>query len=155
MSSFPTLIFSDSDFFDLDFLVCSKEAAHKSNEDSKKREYRDRVEHGTFTPLVFSCLGGISPEYAHYYNRLADKVSKKRNIDISKGRTWIRNKLCFSLLRSAHHCIPGSRWRKPFAQESPAETDIVRAMVDSKLHNYEGEEGNGKGRGVLVNGGHK
>ena len=34
-------------------------AAHKSNENSKKRMYTDRitkVEHGTFTPLVFTCF---------------------------------------------------------------------------------------------------
>ena len=37
-------------------------AAHKSNENAKKRLYMERVinvEHGTFTPLVFTCLGGI------------------------------------------------------------------------------------------------
>ena len=37
-------------------------AAHKTNENSKKREYGERVlnvEHGSFTPLVFSCLGGM------------------------------------------------------------------------------------------------
>ena len=118
-------------------------ASHKSNEDSKKREYKDRVievEHGTFTPLVFSCLGGMSTECAHFYNRLADRVSEKRNIDISKGRTWIRTKLCFSLLRSANLCIRGSRSRKQYSQEPLAETDITRAMVDSKLDKENNDE---------------
>ena len=71
---------------------------------------------------------------------LADRVSEKRNIDISKGRTWIRTKLCFSLLRSANLCIRGSRSRKQYSQEPLAETDITRAMVDSKLDKENNDE---------------
>ena len=87
-------------------------AAHKTNENSKKREYGERVlnvEHGSFTPLVFSCLGGMSPECSNFYNRVADKISEKRDIDLSKGRTWVRTKLSFCLLRTTNLCIRGSR----------------------------------------------
>ena len=38
-------------------------AVHKKNENEKKREYNQRilqVEHGSFTPLIFSCFGGMN-----------------------------------------------------------------------------------------------
>ena len=56
------------------------EAAHRRNENEKKREYGERVlnvEHGSFTPLVFTCLGGMSRECTHFYNRIADKITKR------------------------------------------------------------------------------
>ena len=78
-------------------------AAHKSNESQKKKEYGERVlnaEHGSFTPLVFSCLGRTSVESTHFYNRVADRFGEKmRDIHISKGRSWVRTKLSFCILR--------------------------------------------------------
>ena len=49
------------------------QAVHRSNEMAKKREYNERilhVEHGTFTPLVFSCYGGMSIETQRFYKHL-------------------------------------------------------------------------------------
>ena len=111
-------------------------AAHRSNENSKKQEYAERVlnvEHGSFTPLVFSCLGGMSTECNHFYNRIADKLSEKRDINTSKGRTWVRTKLSFSLLRSTNLCIRGSRTKQQYMYETVGETDIQVAMINAKL----------------------
>ena len=111
-------------------------AAHRSNEKSKKRNYVERileVQHGTFTPLVFTCLGGMSIECAHFYNRLAEKISEKRNISIGKARTWVRTKLIFSLLRSTNLCIRGSRTRKQFAHNRLADTDIQISMEEADI----------------------
>ena len=111
-------------------------AAHRSNENSKKREYAERVlniEHGSFTPLVFSCLGGMSTECSHFYNRVADKLSEKRDLNTSKGRTWVRTKLSFSLLRSTNLCIRGSRTKHQFTHETVGDTDIQVAMINAKL----------------------
>ena len=111
-------------------------ASHRSNENSKKREYAERIlkiEHGSFTLLVFSSLGGMSVECAYFYNRIADKISKKRNIPNSKGRTWIRTKLCFSLLRSTHLCIRGSRTTTQFGPRAMADTNIDMALSDAKI----------------------
>ena len=47
----------------------SLQAAHKNNENEKKRKYNDRiieVEHGSFTPLVFTCFGGMSRECSRF-----------------------------------------------------------------------------------------
>ena len=111
-------------------------AAHTSNEKSKKRMYAERVinvEHGSFTPLVFSCLGGMSIECAHFFNRMVDKLSEKRDIPISQGRAWVRTKLSFSLLRSTHMCIRGSRTRKQFASDSLSDTDIPRSLIEAQI----------------------
>ena len=111
-------------------------AAHKTNEGNKKREYAERilnVEHGSFTPLVFSCFGGMGTECNHFFNRLSDKISEKRDINTSYGRSWVRTKLSFCLLRTTNLCIRGSRTRHQYTHESVAETDIRVVMIDAKL----------------------
>ena len=116
-------------------------SAHTSNENSKKREYGERVvnvEHGTLTPLVFSCLGGMSTQCSHFYNKISDMVAEKRNIPVSKARTWVRTKISFSLLRSTHMCLRGSRTRRQFSEkETLADTNISKAMADAKMENEE------------------
>ena len=50
-------------------------AAYKKHEDVKKRAYGQSVreiEHGVFTPLVFSTTGGMGQEATTFYKRLAD-----------------------------------------------------------------------------------
>ena len=109
-------------------------AAHNMNEKGKKRNYEERilnVEHGSFTPLIFTCLGGMSVECSHFYNRLADKYSEKKNIPISKARTWL-TKLSFCLLRSTHMCIRGSRSNK-VREEDITNTNIPLAMEIAQL----------------------
>ena len=111
-------------------------AAHKSNENAKKRLYMERVinvEHGTFTPLVFTCLGGMSVECAHFFNRVSDKLSEKRDITTSQGRTWVRRKLSFCLLRATNLCIRGSRTRKQYLSEHLSQTDIPKSLTESQL----------------------
>ena len=111
-------------------------AAHRSNENQKKREYGERVlnvEHGSFTPLVFTSLGGMSTECINFYNRIADKISEKRDIITSKGRAWVRTKLSFCLLRATNLCIRGSRTKHQYSYETFAETNIEAALVDAKL----------------------
>ena len=121
-------------------------AAHKSCENSKKRIYGERVtnvEHGSFTPLVFTCLGGMSVECAHFYNRMADKLCEKRNITTSQARTWVRTKLSFCLLRSTHLCIRGSRTRKQFSMDSLSETDINKSLIEAQIEDAEVASGPG------------
>ena len=87
-------------------------AAHKTNENSKKREYNDRIlqiEHGSFTPLVFSTFGGMSVECSNLFNKVAEKIAEKRDIASSIAKSWIRTKISFSLLRTTNLCIIGSR----------------------------------------------
>ena len=54
------------------------ESVFTSNEKEKKRSYNKRIieiEHGTFTPLVFSSMGGCSKETEVFIKRLTSKVA--------------------------------------------------------------------------------
>ena len=85
---------------------------HEKNEKEKKIENAARVievEHGSFTPLVFSCFGGMSRECGAFYRHLAEKLAKKRSIATSKTTCFIRIKLSFPLVKSLVLCIRGSR----------------------------------------------
>ena len=53
-------------------------AIYRQHESAKKREYNQRiqdVEHGVFTPLVFSTSGAMGREGSTFYKRLADMLS--------------------------------------------------------------------------------
>ncbi len=89
----------------------SKDTAtiHKQHEAAKKREYNQRVqnvEHGVFTPLVFSTTGSTGKEGTTLYKRLADMLSRKP-YSIVMG--WIRCQLSFAIIRSAIMCLRGTR----------------------------------------------
>ena len=87
---------------------------YRSQENMKKREYGDRIreiEHGTFTPLIFSTSGGLSKETTVAYKRIAELLSIKRNSEYAATLTWMRCCLSFALLRSAIACIRGTRKR--------------------------------------------
>ncbi len=81
-------------------------------EGDKRREYGERireVEHGSFTPLVFSLCGGMGQEAAVVVKKLADALAMKRNESYSRIVSWMRCCLAFSLARSAIRCVRGSR----------------------------------------------
>ena len=84
----------------------------RRHEREKKRIYEQRIreiEHGSFTPLVFSASGGMGPSTTIAYKRLATMLAEKRNQKYSQVMTWLRCRLSFSLLRSAITAIRGSR----------------------------------------------
>ena len=74
---------------------------------TKKRQYEERVrnvEHGTFTPLVFSAAGGMGPITITFYKRLASLLSEKLHQSYNQTILWLRCSLSFSLLRSVIMC---------------------------------------------------
>ena len=85
---------------------------YRRNEQEKKRSYEERVrevEHGSFSPLIFSTSGGLGPIATVVYKRIASLIAEKRDQPYSRTLFWLRCKLSFSLLRSAIMCIRGSR----------------------------------------------
>ena len=53
------------------------------NERVEKRTYDQRVlevDHGSFTPLVFSATGGMSRETTKFYKLSASMISEKRSL---------------------------------------------------------------------------
>ena len=85
-------------------------SAYKTHEKQKIRKYAQRlreIDHGSFTPLVFSCTGVAAPQ------KYPQTIS------------WIRTKISFALLKSAFMCLRGSRtvWRHRDEEPSIALTN--------------------------------
>ena len=71
------------------------------HENDKKRLYSRRVldvEHGSFTPLVFTTTGGMAKECIRYHSRLAELIAAKKGEQYSQTISWIRARTCFALL---------------------------------------------------------
>ena len=89
--------------------------ANKSFQSTRKREKRHynscimNIEHGTFTPLVFSINGGAGPECLTFHRHLAERIATKTEERYEKIISLIRVKLSFIILRSSLMCIRGSR----------------------------------------------
>ena len=67
------------------------------------------MEHGLFSPLVFSTAGGMGSTANVVYKQLASMIADKHKKGYSKTINWLRCKLSFSVLRSAIMCLRGSR----------------------------------------------
>ena len=110
-------------------------AAHRRNEQDKKREYDERireVEQGTFTPLVFTSSGGMAPQAITFYAHLAQQLSEKKKQPKSSVVGWMRCRLSFSLLRSAILCIRGTR-SKPPTYTNVGDLDFEETVVESRI----------------------
>ena len=85
---------------------------YRRNEMEKRRQYDERVreiEHGSFSPLVFTTSGGMGTTATTVYKRIAAMIAEKHSKPYSRTMHWIRCRLSFSLLRSAIMCLRGSR----------------------------------------------
>ena len=108
---------------------CNTPLAHcyRKHELEKKRVYKERVrevEHGTFSPLVFTTAGGLGPTATVVYKRLASRIAEKHDKAYGKTLHLIRCRLNFSLLRSAIMCLCGSR-SATHCPASPLSGDII------------------------------
>ena len=119
------------------YLTSDLSAAYRRNELEKKRAYGRRirkVDQASFTPLIFSCLGGMGKE--RFYKRLAQSLADRRNQDYATTANWLRARLSFSLIRSCLLCIRGSR--SVFAKNNFAEEiEIRRAVVEALPHRHQ------------------
>ena len=64
----------------------------RKHELDKKREYEERVreiEHGSFSPLVFSTAGGMGPIATTVYKRIASLIADKRQEPYSATHFWL------------------------------------------------------------------
>ena len=76
-------------------------AVYRSHEKMKKCSYRAqicKVEHGAFTPSIFSATGGISDEAYALYKHLASLLSDRWTEDFAAVMGWLRCCLSFFLL---------------------------------------------------------
>ena len=104
-------------------------------EREKKRAYNDRIiniEHGTFTPLIFSITGGMGPEAELYHKALANKISLKTGDKYCNVVNYIRCKLSFLVQKLALLCLRGSRSLKDNMSDVPNDFDFT--CYESKLN---------------------
>ena len=127
-------------FFDLrvfDHNACwylnkSLQQCHVINKNEKKRAYNERVlqiDHGTFTPLIFSIYGSMAKECHKFYSRLSDLLLEKRNLPKSVVANWVRLKVCFALLKSILLCLHGSRIVCRKTSELECDVDISHDLA--------------------------
>ena len=93
----------------------STEKILEKHEKEKKRQYNQRimnVEHGTFTPLVFSINGSVGSECSIFHKHIANMIALKTEERYEKIFSIIRCRLSFLILRSSLMCIRGSRSTK-------------------------------------------
>ena len=91
-----------------------KSVLHK-HEAEKKRQYNRRVmevEHGSFTPLIFTTTGVMSHECTVFHKSLAEKISTKRGDRYDEVMRYLRVKFSFLALKATLLCLRGSRGRK-------------------------------------------
>ena len=116
------------------YLKQTMQQSYAKNESEKKRNYNERilnVDNGSFTPLVFSLYGGMSRECKTFYARLSEMISEKRKTPRSITSSWIRTKICFSLLNASLLCIRGSR--SIYKTISVIGDDIVLNDLETKM----------------------
>ena len=88
------------------------EKCHRRQEMEKKRKYEERIreiEHGSFSPLVFTTAGGMGATATVVYKRLASLIAEKHDKPYGQTLHWMRCRINFSLLRSSIMCLRGSR----------------------------------------------
>ena len=88
-----------------------KNVLHK-HELEKKRRYNQRVmevEHGTFTPLIFTTSGAMGHECQKYHKTLADKITRKTGERYDDIMRYMRVKISFLVLKATLLCLRGSR----------------------------------------------
>ena len=87
-----------------------------------------QIEHGCFTPLVFSTSGGMGPSATVFFKRLASLLSTKRNADYGSVMSWIHCKISFALIHSAILCLRGTRSRPIHLS-----LDFDRALAECRM----------------------
>ena len=110
------------------------EAVFRNQDTQKKKTYNQRViqvEHGTFTPIVTSSLGGLGKETSAFVSKLVEKLAEKNGMERSIIANYVRTKLSFELIRSQVACIRGSRslWKKVIIDTGEIELVSSKANI--------------------------
>ena len=78
----------------------------------KKRQYNQRIidiEHGTFTPLIFTTSGAMGHECHKFHKALAEKISQKKDEEYNKVIQYMRVNISFLVVKASLLCVRGSR----------------------------------------------
>ena len=105
------------------------EETFNHHEIEKSRQYSDRivnVEHGSFTPIIFSSHGDYSQLTSRFIYQLAKLISQKQNICFWESKSWLTSKLGNLVARLTILCIRESRRIR-----SPTTEDITIAVSNA------------------------
>ena len=91
------------------------------------------VEHGSFTPLVFSTTGVMSHECSIYHKALAEKISRKKGEEYSEVMRYLRVKLSHMALKFTLLCLRGSRSHTNKTTAKPINQDFGLALDELGL----------------------
>ena len=108
-------------------------------ESTRSAEYEERinkVDCGSFTPMVMSSSGGMGPRMTMALKHLAKRQAERTNQLFSVTFALLRCRFVFCLLRSALVCLRGSRSirrpkHSPASLEAPA--DLAASEINLKL----------------------
>ena len=109
--------------------VNSISAAYRRHENTKQRAYGQRIQEiklASFTPIVISAAGGLAPEAATFYKRLASLLASKWGDEYCVVTGWLHCSLSFSLLRSAIVCMRGARSNIGHFHKATLPLDLVQ-----------------------------
>ena len=91
------------------------EKAYVHHQNIKKHKYKERVlnvEHGSFTPVIFTTTGGVGPEANRHHKRIAQLMAIKKKGEYSQIISYIRTRMRFNLLKSILVAVRGERGRR-------------------------------------------
>ena len=100
---------------------------------AKKREYNRRVmevEHGSFTPLIFTTTGVMGHECSIFHKTLAEKISLKKNERYEDIIRYLRVRFSFLALKATLLCLRGSR---AVFKVNEIDRDFVLALNELEL----------------------
>ena len=89
------------------------------------------MEHGSFTPLVFSYFGGMNRECSRFFLHTAERLATRRKEPKSKISAWIKARLNFALIRSMLLCLRGTR--TPSNVDNISEIDMCTIVAESNI----------------------
>ena len=109
---------------------------YAKHEAEKKRAYNERVmqvEHGSFTPLIYSVNGGVGPECDRYHKHLAERIAAKTGEPYGQVMAWIRCKIAFIILRACLICVRGSRSHTTTRNATTVDSDFNLACDNARI----------------------
>ena len=89
------------------------------------------MEHGSFTPLVFSCWGNMTRECSRLFSHTAELLATRRKEPKSTISAWIKARLNFALISSMLLCLRGTRTPSNF--DNISEIDLLAFVAESNI----------------------
>jgi hypothetical protein len=108
---------------------------YENAEKQKKNAYNERIlniEHGSFTPLIFTVTGGMGPQAKTFFRLLCNKIAYKHRQDYNNVTSFLKCKISFLVRKMVLLCLRGSRTVniKKIIQN---EDDFAFSCFESKL----------------------